>query len=363
MLRFVAFLLVFVHHIPSPGTSPIFWRMQPASGFGVCIFFLLSAYLITELLQREQDKTGTIHVRQFFIRRALRIWPLYFLSLGLGLLSSAGLSAWPLPWKAAVWFSLLGGNLYVAHVGWPASPTSVLWSLSVEEQFYLFIPLLAKYGGRRALAWISGACISASYATLYLLGRMGAVPQRQVWVNSFVQFQFFAAGVLLALILHRKHWTLSSLKRACLFLGGLVSFVLADRLLHLQSFKPVAPVSLMAGYSVVLASTISIFLALLHSVSSWWKFLSYFGRISFGLYIFHSYALQLVFYPSAEKAFWQVARLHPLLCDAIAFLLTLSAAAVSYRFYELPINRLKSRFAYVASGDPAAGRTREALTG
>src|ERR1019366_7648286 len=80
-LRFFAFLAVFLHHGPSYGLFDLVTR---AGGFGLSMFFLLSAYLITELLFREREQTGTIAWKLFFTRRALRIWPLYYAALAGG---------------------------------------------------------------------------------------------------------------------------------------------------------------------------------------------------------------------------------------------------------------------------------------
>ena len=89
VLRFIAFFSVFIAHLENApvatDASPLkaallhLYAVVVASGaFGMCIFFLLSAYLITELLIRERAATGSIHLRAFYTRRILRIWPLYF---------------------------------------------------------------------------------------------------------------------------------------------------------------------------------------------------------------------------------------------------------------------------------------------
>ena len=89
-LRFLAFLMVFISHCPL-GNS-LFGRMGEAGAFGVGVFFCLSAYLIVTLLLRERDRTGTIRLRAFAVRRMLRIWPLYFLVIGACCLCGLG---WP----------------------------------------------------------------------------------------------------------------------------------------------------------------------------------------------------------------------------------------------------------------------------
>jgi peptidoglycan/LPS O-acetylase OafA/YrhL len=83
-LRFFAFLAVLVHHGPS--STGLFGLASSAGGFGLSMFFLLSAYLITELLLREREQTGTVAWNLFFTRRALRIWPLYYAFLTAALL-------------------------------------------------------------------------------------------------------------------------------------------------------------------------------------------------------------------------------------------------------------------------------------
>ena len=360
VLRFFAFLMVFFHHLPWRSVSPHLRLLQQAGGFGVSIFFLLSSYLITELLMREQERTGTIHVRAFFIRRMLRIWPLYFLALAIALVGSLFIPAWPLPIKAVLCFSFLAGNLYVAHAGWLLSPLSILWSLSVEEQFYLTIPFLTKLGQQRLLGMVAVGFLGVAYGALAWLGYRGATPQIQIWANSLVEFQFFAAGTLLALVLHGKQFRLAGWLRGLLFLPGFVGLLAAVGYFHVDSMAPIPVARLMLGYLVALASTAAVFLSLLHSTSFLWARLAWLGRISFGLYVYHSFVLQTLFYPSSSAPRWHVARQHPLFCDLIALAVTIGLASLSYRFFELPIHRIKARFAYVPSGDPAAGAERAA---
>src|ERR1700748_1439510 len=83
VLRFVAFLLVFFFHVTPAATGhhslvgQVLLSLRDCGAFGVCIFFVLSSFLITELLIREKDATGSVHFKAFYLRRILRIWPLY----------------------------------------------------------------------------------------------------------------------------------------------------------------------------------------------------------------------------------------------------------------------------------------------
>jgi len=198
VLRLVAFSSVFlVHRMDFLPIRPAehFWlyNLCLLGDFGVPVFFLLSAFLITELLFRENDQVGTIHVKAFYARRILRIWPLYFaVFFGLVLLAQflrgAGPKA-PASWLA---FTFFAGNWYISSHGWiPAYPVNPLWSISVEEQFYIAIPVLTRYGGRRGLKAIALILIGVAYV---LVIRYASHPRHgfsSQWTNSFVQFQFF----------------------------------------------------------------------------------------------------------------------------------------------------------------------------
>lgn len=115
-LRFFAFLMVFLSHsdrfVPASYFSTRIWRAINAilttGSWGVDLFFVLSAYLITELLRREKEATGKVHIGSFYARRILRIWPLYFLVIGLGYLAQFVWSSQHLPTNYILWFLFLG---------------------------------------------------------------------------------------------------------------------------------------------------------------------------------------------------------------------------------------------------------------
>jgi peptidoglycan/LPS O-acetylase OafA/YrhL len=132
VLRFFAFFSVFVCHlapVPIPASAPAtkvkllytYALIRESGAFGMCIFFLLSAYLITELLIRERISTGSIHLGAFYIRRILRIWPLYFGAVFAGYFVGLLLSQFHLRpmWVAA--FLLLAGNWYTVRNGYGPS--------------------------------------------------------------------------------------------------------------------------------------------------------------------------------------------------------------------------------------------------
>ncbi len=226
VLRFFAFALVFVAHAfqrMSPndlysriGLAPVY--MRPISGvihrggFGVDLFFVLSAFLITELLLRERRRRGTIDVRSFWIRRILRIWPLYFAFLTFAIIVVPPLLGQMIPFWHRIAFFTFVGNYVLAARPEVSQVVSILWSVSVEEQFYLLWPLVVFFFFKRLRLIAAGLWIfSFTVRTLLILGGTGFLP---IWYNTFTRMDPIACGMLLALWLDGRIPSLSQWQRA-----------------------------------------------------------------------------------------------------------------------------------------------------
>jgi peptidoglycan/LPS O-acetylase OafA/YrhL len=170
-LRFFAFLGVFVFHA-APRTMDFYnaagyphWLSNvliPAFGagaYGVDLFFALSAYLITSLLLRERAATGAVDLRGFYLRRILRIWPLYLCFVAFAAVAAKVLPWQNLPMRYVVGYSLLAGNWVYAFYGLPASFATPLWTVSIEEQFYLAWPLALRKASLRIMATMAVALL------------------------------------------------------------------------------------------------------------------------------------------------------------------------------------------------------------
>ena len=344
-LRFVAFLYVFISHAfslapdhyISAGLSPepALWlaRAVAVGGFGVGLFFVLSSYLITELLIREYNRTGKLDVRSFYIRRALRIWPLYFFFLILVYLVIPQSSAYALPGKFLLPMFLLVGNwAVIAFNGMGYSVAGPLWSISVEEQFYLAWPLvIARVGVKRLKFVCFGAIIFANLARIVMekkgLGFVAFLCNTISWLDAI------AAGALIALFLRGGVPRLSQVQRILMFAGGFAVWVVPARFSRFLIYPDIA------SYPIIVTGSVMMLLAVLGSRLTH-PILVYLGRISYGLYVWHVLSLAIV-----ALLFKKYSPLHAL----SGFALTILISAVSYRWLEQPFLKLKKRFTHVAS--------------
>jgi peptidoglycan/LPS O-acetylase OafA/YrhL len=365
VLRFVAFLFVFlVHRMDFLPVDPArhFWLFNIGllGDFGVPVFFLLSAFLITELLMRENDRTGTIHPKAFYMRRILRIWPLYFgVFYGLVLLGHFLRGAGPKDPNSWLAFTFFAGNWYICRHGWiPAYPVNPLWSISVEEQFYIAIPLIALYGRRFGLKVVSWVLIAVAYGFVVQYARYDMHGFSSQWTNSFVQFQFFAAGALLALYLKGRIPKWNPAFRIAGITAAIGCWLIASLAFGVQADTPHSTVTQAPiGWALVLSGTVLLFLSLLGTPSRYLPApIVYLGRISYGLYLFHELIYFLVFHTwkawlTRFSEMLHIPDWRGGLGTMLSFCLTVLAAHLSYKLYERPFLRLKRHFTFVLSRD------------
>ena len=346
VLRFLAFFSVFLFHsvlFAAKKWMPIVVALQ----LGMCLFFVLSSYLITELLLREKLSTGRIHTQAFFTRRILRIWPLYFACLVI-----AYLNGWidrhvhvSIQWLAA--YVLLFGNWYTILIGHTNSPWSPLWSINLEEQFYFLWPFLAKLGK----SWLLSASLCtlpiAWIAIAFCAPGITGPTSTSIWYNSFVQFQFFGLGAVLSLALNGRTLSCGLAKRFALAVLSISSFLFAGILFVWAEPSTVATA---IGYILTGVGCASLLLGLLGMPGkSVPKPLVELGKISYGLYVFH---LPVQFYTGTllSRIFPGSPRLvNTFLIIAIAFPITVLLARLSYQHFEKPFLRIKERFEFVKS--------------
>lgn len=332
-VRFCAFLAVFSHHVlPRGAGSLVLDTVAGACGFGLYLFFVLSAFLITLIMLREHNATGSLDVKAFFVRRILRIWPLYLLGLGIGAFRAwnHGVLA-----EQKVWFVaalLLAGN--AVHL--EGVLMSHLWSISVEEQFYLLFPLPGRFG-RNGLMCAAVLSVLVANAALVYMAVKHAPLDTTVWFNSFACFEMFAAGVGLALLDDR----LPLLKRPAALLAvasslGLALFVQAEFHLKTKGYLAGSPLALCLAY-FLLAVACCLFIVGMQRLPTW-RPITYLGKISYGLYVFHIPAIALI-----------GSRLGMFVSPLVSLAVTVAAAALSYATFERPLLQLKRQFEVIVT--------------
>lgn len=343
-LRFFSFIAVLLHHGPTGKYLDI---VVAVGAFGLSMFFLLSAFLITELLLREREQTATVTWKFFFIRRALRIWPLYFsavaLAIVIGLIDprlrvAPGAIA-PMSLFVANWFfgsSQLGGIV------------GPLWSISVEEQFYVVWPPVMKVGGKKLAFWASIIFILSGCVWIWFFSGKGW----KLWYDTPVEFLFFAAGALIALACHgRSSLSLSRATRSVLLIAGSLVLVIAAHFGGIGSdfVLGITRSRLYLGYAGAVVGCGIIFLAIL-GMSEIPRPLAYLGKISYGLYVFHLPMLLVSEKLIAPlRTVFNTSTIEMFLVDGLALVFSIVAAHFSYQYFERPFMQLKERFAVIES--------------
>ncbi len=346
-LRFLAASTVVFHHlgrqaelnsIPLP-TLPLF---ETAGPLGVQFFFTLSGFLITYLLGLEVRATGRIDAQAFYVRRILRIWPLYYFVLFLayfGVPLIFGAISWRPPFieksllnlhqtfPSSFLFSFfLMPNISLKVYG-PIFLAGLLWSVGVEEQFYAVWPWILKW-----LSW------PRAFVGL-LLTKVFIVP----WIARITGSAVFTF--------------LAETRFELMIWGGMGAWLLLNYPRIVQFFfqnslaRWISPLLLFFALTRNLLFTGPAFVFVLLSLregklgpfllENWW--LKYLGNISYGIYLLHPPIILLALYLGQ--------RFHSaVLVYVVAFFLTLLFAHLSYRYFERPFLKLKERWARVPGG-------------
>jgi len=331
------------------------------------VFFVLSGYLITLLLLRERARVGVVSLRRFYARRTLRIWPLYYLVVFILWVVLPGAVHFAPPQIYAL------SEIHTRTMGTPGDPRLALyllflanfsfwlyphvfcgahlWSLGVEEQFYLVWPVLFRFV-RRPLA-VFGAIVA------FKVGLHMAVEYHHELVSWFLSpdgtflalefskmchYEAMAVGAVAAYIAFHHadgvrrvagHWWVQllvwPLLYACVWLAG-----------WNQGFHGIDPITEIPelGYAVVV-------LIVSHSAQRSWvldhRAVTWLGARSYGFYMIHTFLMVLAM-ALLQRAHLDVSPAEHVLFYVVAFALAAGGAALSYRFLEMPLLRLKDRY-------------------
>ena len=327
------------------------WGSVQGGGFsliidGVTMFFVISGFLITYLLLNEIDRTDTVNIPKFYLRRILRIWPIYYgyIAISIVVLYIVGKQTdiinqrlWYYIFFAAnIPFLTANGIWVIVH----------FWSIGVEEQFYLFWPWLAKYGKKHILKIAVGLCLLwlvCKFGILLLYGKCVAYR-----FFSVTRFDCMMIGAIGAILYHRKSRTFCNL-----FFNKYVSLMAWGLLLTSEFYGNFIPAPVRVQYIAML----SLFLIMSQLTEKPFlinlenRFFDFIGKISYGIYVIHP-LLIFVFSSLYSKlnVTWS-GMAQRIVIYIFITLITIAIAHFSYRFYEKPFLSLKRRFAVVQSSN------------
>jgi peptidoglycan/LPS O-acetylase OafA/YrhL len=356
-VRGIAILLVIAHHwIQSSASIPIHGYLQSIAiplafvgQTGVDLFFVLSGFLITRILLSVKAQPNGI--RNFYCRRALRIFPLYYMILfAVIVLTPADVRHDQLRMNAhdtgLFWLWGYGANFAQWYYkDWLYGALDHFWSLAIEEHFYLFFPFLVLLCNKRTLTFACLALIAVSIgsrAWFFMVAGNGIAP----YILTFCRLDGLVCGALLALA-ERSHLLT---KRLSMPLAGLlVCFTAASIGVHYNLLGPWGP-SLLSSFEALLFAAF-IALAVIHKDGIIGKVcgnpvLVFFGIYSYGLYAYHHILRPplvpvTLFYDvhKPNNAAVSYGLFHLALCTVVAVL--------SYHLIEKQFLKLKSRFSSV----------------
>ena len=360
-VRFIAALLVILDHTElfrSNAGYDALWSDAYSSflgASGVTIFFVLSGFLITYLLLSEKE-LGPIRIKNFYIRRILRIWPLYYLILIIGFFVAPQLDFLDFPQYTSDMqhygerLMLFSGLL--ANVAFVLLPTvafaNVLWSVAVEEQFYLFWPHVVKYSKNLVGMFL---LLIAAYLSIKILSQITFPESRINALIDRTRFSSMMIGGIGAYLAFNQHRVLDLIRHRMVQILTIVFFItlLAD-VIHSPYFRLFQNefFSIIACCLIVNIATNKKSLLKLET-----KWLNYLGKISYGLYVYHLFAVVVTikFIPlilGSENANAAIGHTLTLL---IIMVITIFIAHLSYTYFERPFLRKKLSFTSIVSGD------------
>lgn len=369
-LRFISFFVVFLYHCymsffsylkkSDPDTFSIIKLLFGHGNLGVNFFFVLSGFLITYLLIREKELKGRIHIGNFYIRRILRIWPLYFLCLAIGFLIFPAFKHFvgePYVEPAnPTYYLFFAANFDYMHI-WPSMPNalmlSVLWSVAVEEQFYLTWPLILGALSLRHYKYVFPAIMLFSLIFRFFYTSSAEEVYAVRYFHTFSVIGDMALGGLLAYLVSYEN----RFKQFIVNMPRAVILFIYVAALGLSIFKHVI---FTCGIPVIFERlVIGFFFGLIileqnyakHSFFKMGRFktISRLGVYTYGLYCLHLIGMYLSQKLTGYLQLDQTQTWVAFASVTAALLFSVGISLASYHFFEKWFLTIKSRFAVIVT--------------
>ncbi len=373
-LRFIAAFVVIVHHLEQIklffGLPSLFYKwhfIKIVGELGVTLFFTLSGFLITYLLLAEKERFGTVFAKEFYVRRILRIWPLYYLLIILGLFVLPHIDFFKIPiytegvqyrfglktFFYLILFPNVVSNLY-AYMPYIAQT----WSIGIEEQFYLIWPWIVKKSAnylKVLFTIVFGLLILTNILYQFAdhsedISQTSSATKAITFVYKFfamLRIGCMAIGGIGAYYLYTKKWAI--LKPVFSSFAQIVSTGLV---LGMMFFGVEIPYINHEFYSFLFIIIILNFAANPNCLASLEnKVLDYLGKISYSIYMWHNIAIicglhvARYFNPQLDDV------LSNTVYYCVTFVLTFIFSALSYEYFEMKFLKYKHLFTKVQSGN------------
>lgn len=365
-LRFIAALLVIIHHIEQFKAIfklPSYWSGDAfitkfigiVGGQGVVLFFVLSGFLITYLLLAEEKKVNTIKIKKFYMRRILRIWPLYlaivllslFVFPHVGILSIPG---YPIEvvqsnlYLKLFLYLFFFANLVLSLLG-VIPYASQAWSIGTEEQFYLVWPLIIRFIKKNRLILMIGIVVFYNFINLVLASPVSSSVPYHTIIRAFwsgFKIDTMAIGGFFAVLLFTNQ-----LPQLLKLFKNRIAFNLAILFVAISYiFGMYYPYINNIVYSGCYAIIILNFAANPNiKINLENKLMNSLGNISYGLYMIHPLAIVLTIKFAQKYELLTNWFLYP-----ASVLFTIALAYISYHKYEKYFLRFKTNFSVIKSG-------------
>jgi peptidoglycan/LPS O-acetylase OafA/YrhL len=359
-LRGIAILFVLWYHAPFlfrdlPQFSVIqqspwallgaFGRMSLGGWIGVDLFFVISGFLITLILLRIKEGAGSSLA--FWGRRALRILPLavLYLAVLIGLTSLGDPLKMLSSFDRWAWYAFYVGNIHIAIYGWQPLAVMILWSLAIEEQFYLIWPLIVRACAAHQILRCSISLMVIAPLTRAVM--LSAADYPATYVFTFCRVDALAAGAALAVLFNTPK-TQRQTTALCKRLVGPAMAAIA--IIMLVPFSPSLPAArpwwfsifgyscLAISFAIVLGASLEIQGPIRAVLTS--SVLTFLGRRCYGLYLWHVVAAGCVI---AAVQRWEAG---VYLYVILWLVMLVMMASASWLFFERPILSLKRFLPY-----------------
>lgn len=362
-IRFIAALMVFLQHAVSPSYQylPIkntFWEKllitMSNGGTGVSIFFVLSGFLITYLLISEYELNSKISIKNFYIRRLLRIWPLYFLVVAFSFLiypflkSLIGMNN-PLGSNFLYHLTFLSNfdviNIEKHCFGSDAMSQNITWSVSIEEQFYLFWPLIFMFLPKRLWVYSISIVILGSILFRIINNNDGVV----LYFHTFSVLLDLAIGGLMAFLIksNKQFRSLfensSTLTHITLFIFSFCLVFWGDKLFFFNYGAAIGRVFVSFSFALIISAQAitkrksKLDLGNMSFANKW-------GKYTYGIYLIHPIAITIIDILVRTMHFPKTNFIALFSIGTIGFVLTLFLSKISFRYYESRFLSLKEKY-------------------